>query len=197
MNELPKVLIIGDSISIGYTPYVADLLDGRFRVVHNAGNAADSNAMLVNIPWYLQAEPDAQLVHFNCGLHDIKRQRQVDHTQVPIAVYRKNLRSIVEHLTAWGKKLIWASSTPVIDQRHRQRKDFDRRNDDVVAYNAAAAEIVGAAGIPINDLYSVIERAGRDECLGQDGVHMTARGYELLGEAVARMVHNHMESRQR
>ncbi|MEC8506873.1 MAG: SGNH/GDSL hydrolase family protein, partial [Planctomycetota bacterium] len=38
-REVPRVLIIGDSISLGYTPYVASILKGRAKVVHNPGNA--------------------------------------------------------------------------------------------------------------------------------------------------------------
>ena len=40
---LPKVLIIGDSISMGYTPPLTDMLRGKAEVIHNAGNAGPSS----------------------------------------------------------------------------------------------------------------------------------------------------------
>jgi len=36
--SLPKILIIGDSISIGYTPFVKQMLGGIAGVHHNPGN---------------------------------------------------------------------------------------------------------------------------------------------------------------
>src|SRR5207249_4737659 len=40
--NLPRVLIIGDSISIGCTPPLRKLLKDKANVHHNAGNAADT-----------------------------------------------------------------------------------------------------------------------------------------------------------
>ena len=180
-----KVLIIGDSISIGYTPYVAAALEGEYAVVHNEGNAGDSNKFLANLESYLASEADAEIIHFNCGLHDVKRARDSRGCQVDIERYRGNLREIFSRLKSTGGKLIWASTTPVIDERHAAAKPFDRREQDVLAYNAAAAKIAGEAGVTVNDLHEVVMAAGIENCVGPDGVHMTQSGYRVLGEAVA------------
>jgi hypothetical protein len=60
----PKLLIIGDSISIGYTPAVAEALADEFVVAHGEGNASDSGQMLANLPDYLEADADAVRPHF-------------------------------------------------------------------------------------------------------------------------------------
>ena len=41
-SQKPRVLIIGDSISLGYTPTVKKLLADKAVVVHNKGNAQDT-----------------------------------------------------------------------------------------------------------------------------------------------------------
>jgi len=191
--DKPKVLIIGDSISMHYTPYVAKLLADRYAVAHNDGNAGDSRNILRSLDAWLAADGDAELIHFNCGLHDIKIARDTGRHQVPIGEYRRNLTEIASTLKASGKKLIWATCTPVIFERHRQRKEFDRREDDVQAYNAAALEIVSAAGIAVDDLHEIICRAGAESCLDADGVHMTDKAGQLLGEAVAEAIIAGME----
>jgi len=187
-----KVLIIGDSISIGYTPVVAHELEGRFLVAHHEGNSCDSANVLARLDDWLAADADAALVHVNVGLHDLRLWRRNGEYQIPLAAYRENLAEIVRRLKATGKQLIWATTTPVHDDRNaRGTGDFFRRNADVLAYNAAAREIVDAAGIPVNDLYAVIAEAGLDDALREDGVHMTDRGYQRLGEAVAAAVRRH------
>jgi len=188
MPQPPTLLIVGDSISIGYTPHLAELLAGRFRVIHHPGNATDSNNLDVNPPEYLAARPDAAWVQFNCGLHDIKRHPELTHTQVPLPVYRRNLDAIIESLQAAPVRPIWASTTPVLDDRHRAKKPFDRRESDVTKYNAAAAEIMRAHDIPINDLHEAAVAGGIEQLLADDGVHFTEAGYRLLAEATARFV---------
>ena len=68
------------------------------------------------------------------------------------------------------------------------RKDFHRLEADVALYNRVAVDIAKAFGVRVNDLFAGIMQAGRDDYLGQDGVHFTDEGYALLGKAVAECV---------
>ena len=183
MPEPTRILIIGDSISIGYTPFVAEMLAGHGRIGHNPGNGGDSRNVRANLDAWL-AESPAEIVHVNCGLHDIKVAFDSDARQVPLAEYRDNLSWIADRLSACDAAPIWAATTPVVEAWHHQRKAFDRFNADVDAYNAAAAEIMGGAGIAVNDLHAVIQAAGPEKLLSPDGVHFSEAGYRLLAEKV-------------
>src|SRR5262245_46150553 len=67
----PKVVLIGDSIRLGYAPLVAKKLEAKAVVVSPPPNGGDSANVLKNLgEWVLREKPD--LVHFNCGLHDLK-----------------------------------------------------------------------------------------------------------------------------
>ena len=191
MPNQPKVLLIGDSISIGYEPYVSRALTGEFRVVHNESNGGDTTNVLANLEAYLLADGDAEIVHFNAGLHDIKRRRDEPGLQVPLEAYRRDLTEIVRRLKQTASRLIWATTTPVIYERHHANKSFDRRPEDVSAYNAAAREIMDQAGIPVADLNAVVVAAGTEKLVCDDGVHMTDEGYRLLGDAVVEGIHKH------
>jgi lysophospholipase L1-like esterase len=191
VSARPKVLIIGDSISMGYTPHVAARLAGAAEVAHNPGNAGDTDNTAAGLDaWLAEAAPD--VVHFNCGLHDIKVARDARRNQVPLDRYRENLARIVERLSQSAAKLIWATITPVIEDRHTAVKEFDRYNRDVKAYNAAAAEIVGRAGIPVDDLHAAAVAAGPEHVICEDGVHFTDDGYRMLAEAVATCLREHL-----
>jgi lysophospholipase L1-like esterase len=180
----PRILIIGDSISMGYTPHVAEMLTDVAEVVHNPGNAGDTSNTAANLEaWLAEARPG--VVHFNCGLHDIKLSRETRAHQVPLAAYRANLEWIVGRLQRSGATLVWASTTPVIEDRHHAAKEFDRCNRDVDNVNAVAAEIMEQAGIPINDLHAAAMSAGLEELLTQDGVHFTDHGYRRLAGVMA------------
>ncbi|HET6427968.1 MAG TPA: SGNH/GDSL hydrolase family protein [Phycisphaerae bacterium] len=184
MPRPTRILIIGDSISIGYTPFVSEMLSGRAEVGHNDGNGGDARNVRAHLDEWL-AEFRAQIVHLNCGLHDIKVPFDSDARQVPLAEYRRHLTWVADRLKASPVTAIWASSTPVVEAWHHQRKEFDRFNADVDAYNAAAAEIMTAAGIAVNDLHSIVAAAGPEKLLSPDGVHFPDPGYRMLAEKVA------------
>jgi len=94
---LPVVLLIGDSIRLGYAPTVTQRLAGRMEVVSPAANGGDSANMLRHLEeWVTAARPD--LVHCNCGLHDLKLTE--GRYQVPPEDYGANLREIVRRLRA-------------------------------------------------------------------------------------------------
>ncbi|NMC06886.1 MAG: hypothetical protein GYA24_16830, partial [Candidatus Lokiarchaeota archaeon] len=81
-------------------------------------------------------------------------------------------------------RLIWATTTPVIYERHHARKGFDRFNEDVIKYNEAALAIMKETNVPVNDLYDVITRYGKERAIKEDGVHMTRAGNRALATAV-------------
>jgi lysophospholipase L1-like esterase len=134
--------------------------------------------------WVLSRRPD--ILHLNCGLHDLKTEFDANVQNVPPEQYEANLRQIVEQIAERGTiELIWATTTPVNEVWHHQRKPFDRFERDVLAYNDIGLQVVSEYGVPVNDLYRVMMDAGRDQHLRPDGVHFSPAGYTLLGQAVA------------
>lgn len=184
-----KVLLVGDSISIGYAPHAAAELDGTFAVVHHEGNSGDSANMREKLDDWLAADADARIIHVNVGLHDLRLSKEDGTHQVPLEAYRDNLQWITARLKATGAAVIWAMTTPVVQERiDAGAAPFTRRLEDVIAYNAAAREIVDAAGIAINDLFALVEAEGREQLVCPDGTHFTDAGYALLGHAVAQSI---------
>ena len=180
---LPAVLLIGDSIRAGYQPYAAAAMDGSADVNSGADYGGTSARIRANLDAWLQARR-YDLVHLNCGLHDLARRPGTE-PNVPLAEYRDNLQAIFARLAELGMPALWASTTPVDEVRHHRNKPFDRLEADVTAYNAAALEIAREHGLVIDDLYGRAVAGGWTRHLTDDGVHFTAEGYRLLGGAVA------------
>jgi len=186
-RRLPKVVLVGDSIRMGYAPLVAKRLEGKAIVVSAKPNGEDSSNVLRNLDdWVIKENPD--VVHINAGLHDLKLTNTS--YQVAMAEYEKNLRTILERIRADTKaKIIFATTTPILDDRHAKRKvGFDRFESDVLKYNVAAAAVMKQAGVPIDDLHAVVESGGKERLMLADGTHYTEEGYEALAAAVSESI---------
>ena len=181
---LPRVLLIGDSISMWYTFGVRQRLAGRANVHRPQRNCRSTAQSLAELEGYLGAKR-WDVIHCNWGIHDITRMDEAGNPapppqgkpQVTQKQYRKNLRQLIQRLRRTGAHLIWASTTPVGPEAKIR---LDR---DVTAYNAIAAEIMRDREIEINDLYALVKPRA-DELLS-DGVHFTPAGSEVLADAVA------------
>jgi lysophospholipase L1-like esterase len=186
-KPLPRVVLVGDSIRIGYAPLVARRLEGKAIVISPTPNGEDSGNVLRHLDeWVIKEKPD--VVHINAGLHDLKRKD--GSYQVPLVEYATNLRTILARIQKGTKaKVVFATTTPILDNRHAQRKaGFDRFEADVQTYNAAATSVMKEAGVPVNDLHKVVEDRGREALLGGDGTHYTQDGYERLAAAVTNSI---------
>jgi lysophospholipase L1-like esterase len=191
---MKNVVLIGDSIRMGYEPVVRELLAGRAEVWGPGENGGPSTRALDNLDaWALSRRPD--VVHINCGLHDLKRPPNPGlgpdrgKPVTPLLHYAENVRKILTALKALpATRVIWASTTPVHEERHRSNPEFWRYQDDVLAYNRAAELVAGSLGVEIDDLYGLVMESGRDRLLKHDGVHYTPEGCRLLAERVAARV---------
>jgi len=179
---LPRVLLIGDSISIGYTLPVRAALAGKANVHRPPGNCSSTGYTLSKLDeWLGRGKWD--VIHFNWGLHDAKLPPDgVRHA--PPDVYEKNLRQLVTRLKATGATLIWATTTPVPMGGNLAP---NRRFDSVDKYNAIAAKVMAEFGVATNELNATIAphvaQVGRP-----NDVHFTAEGSALLGQVVAAAV---------
>jgi lysophospholipase L1-like esterase len=173
---LPRVLLIGDSISIGYTTPTRQLLSGKANVHRIPENGGPTTNGLKKIKTWL-GDGRWDVIHFNWGLHDLKQDGGKH--QVPLEQYAKNLRELVRIMQATKAKLIWASTTPVPEGKVSPT----RSNADVIAYNAVARKIMDENGIATDDLYAfALPRL--KEIQQPVNVHFTSAGSQALAEQV-------------
>ncbi|NNC90783.1 MAG: SGNH/GDSL hydrolase family protein [Akkermansiaceae bacterium] len=188
---LPRVLLIGDSISIGYTVPTREALKGKANVHRPATNCGPTTTGLAQIDKWL-GDGKWDVIHFNWGLHDLKymgpnNENLADpkspdsHQQVPPAEYEKNLRALVARLKETGAKLIWRNTTPVPEGA------AGRVVGDSAKYNDIAAKIMKENGIAIHDLYGYVKER-QDKIMLPANVHFTREGSGELGKEVARVI---------
>jgi acyl-CoA thioesterase-1 len=179
---LPRVLLIGDSISMYYTPEVRSLLRGKANVYRVPDNGKSTAYGLQNIEYWL-GDGRWAVIHFNFGLHDIAVSPKTGKPQISLEDYEKNLRRLVKRLQATGAKLIWASTTPVPEG------SSNRREADAVAYNNVAKKVMEENNVPINDLHAfVMSRPNRATMQWPANVHFRAEGSADLAAEVAKRI---------
>ncbi len=187
-DDAPEVLLAGDSMSFGYGPNVAKILHGAFEVHNLPGNGGTSANLLFHVDDWM-VKPCFDIIHLNCGLHDLALVRETGCHRVPLDYYEENLHKIILKLKEETRSvLVWANTTPVIYHRHRSHKAFDRQEKDVISYNKVAAGVMARHGVTTNDLHRVVEEAGRERCISEDGVHMTDFGNDLLARTLANLL---------
>jgi len=184
---LPRVLIIGNSISIGYTPFVCQALEGEINVHRIPENGSHTFTGLEKLEEWLGDKP-WDVIHFNWGLHDLKYLKNgkydITGTQVStLEQYEENLTALVRHLKTTDAKLIWASTTPVPDSSKGRIKGEE------IYYNKIAEKIMKQQGVTINDLHAWI-KPRLVQYQQPHNVHFTPEGYQFLGNRVAEKIRN-------
>lgn len=176
------VLIIGDSVSIAYTPYAQKELPD-LKIVHNYDNARNSDHGVNMIDTWLNQSPTWKLVTFNHGIWDMS-----DSWLVSIPQYKKNLRAIGLKIKARSEKVIFFTTTHIpVNEPYTQGRN-------VADLNNAAIEVMNEIGIPVYDLNAVSNTITHLHRNGpaQDDVHWDPAGSEILGKFVADSIANEL-----
>jgi acyl-CoA thioesterase-1 len=178
---LPRVLLIGDSISIGYTLPVRELLKGRANVHRIPANGATTARTLENLEQWL-GQKKWDVIHANWGLHDLRIMEDGAH-QVKLADYEKNLDQLARRLKQAATHVIFATTTPVPEGKVNP----PRNPADVERYNEVAIRVMRRHGIPVVDLYTAVLPRLKD-LQRPVNVHFTDEGSAFLAAQVAREI---------
>jgi hypothetical protein len=193
--KLPRVLLIGDSISIAYTLPVRERLSGRANVQRIPVNGGPTISGLSELDAWLatggKSAQDWDVIHFNWGLHDLcyrlpdqpgSRDKANGKVSVTPEQYGANLESLVQRLKKTGAKLIFATTTPVPDN------ETGRKVGDDIVYNQVATSVMQRHGVTINDLHAVMAGNMGRYAVGPGNVHFNDQGSALLADKVAEAI---------
>lgn len=175
--KLPRVLLIGDSVSRGYTMATRAAMKGKANVHRAPENCGPTANGLKKLDVWL-GDGKWDVIHFNFGIHD---------RATPLADYEKRLEEIIIRLKKTGAKVIWASTTPI------PRDDAKKQTpESIIERNAVAEKLAKKHGIAMDDLFSFItpELA---KVQNPNDVHFKAEGYEMLGKQVAKSIESQLK----
>lgn len=195
---LPRVLLIGDSISIGYTAPTRKQLNGVANVHRIRANAGNTGRAIGNLDKWLDPKMGTwDVIHFNFGLWDLcyrspKSKNQGNRDKVngklthDIPTYSKNLEIIVKRLKQTGATLIFATTTPVPEG------EAGRKVGDDLKYNKAALAVMKKHGVIINDLHGLANPTMKQWAKAPGDVHFKPVGYAALAQQTAEVIRQHL-----
>lgn len=178
-STLPNVLVIGDSVSRGYTPYLREGLRDVANVQHGPdnteGGAADGSGYgQLCIDSFLRTPMHEltqwNVITFNFGLHDL---------DTPTEDYKARLANIADHLSAFSKgtgAAVLYFTTTMPGGSGEDPKGADAEH--IAELNVAAAQIAEDRSFKVVDLHSTMKACG-DACKSCQP-HCNADGYKYL-----------------
>jgi lysophospholipase L1-like esterase len=205
--DQPNVLLLGDSISIGYTPFVQKALAAEAKVSRPMAengkgpeNCQYAAYGLTRLDDWL-GDTKWEVIHFNFGLHDLKyigeplpnttivpqvgeaiKKHPKAHPLSTPGDYAANLEKIVQRLEKTGATLIFCTTTPVPEG------SSGRLPGDEVTFNKAAIEVMKKHKVAINDLHAFASTKAVASKQNKANVHYSKAGSQLLGTQVANTV---------
>lgn len=212
VTALPDVLILGDSISVGYTPAVRKKLAGVANVTRPGTNCGPSQWYLANMKQWVGTNRWA-VIHVNFGIWDnhylkgpatgmglfwgkeytnavppIAKGTAIRglgyRIRTPIKEYEKNLRTVLGYLKEHSDKVVFGLTTPLTGWQK------DDRCGRIRVYNELAEAVCAELGVAVDDLYAVAEQNLDQQT---DGCHFSAKGYDLLADAVVAAIRKELE----
>lgn len=185
----PKILIIGDSISIGYTPFVKEALAKKASVYHNPGNAQHTGTGLLKLEEWI-GDNNWDIIQFNWGLWDLcyrhpdsklyGNRDKINGTQTySTEAYRVNLETLVLKLKSLSRaKLLFVTTSYIPPE------EGGRFEEDAQKFNTVAIEVMKKHDIQINTIYKASKKIHLKHGKGNDDVHYTETGYQVLAEII-------------
>ena len=183
---MKKVILIGDSITLSYRGKVKSYLENKAEVSYPAENARWSGFTYNSLRHWMPGLPEhPDVIHWNNGIWDCAHLYEDNAPFSSIEVYLHYIRKTYELLKSTGATVIFATSTP-------PWKNQRVHDEDIVAYNKAAVDMLKAEGCIIDDLYSVVAKDLENYIIDGDGVHLTDDGINECAKTVSQLIEKYL-----
>ena len=182
-----KVLLLGDSIRIGAQFYLNTYLPDDWTVLSPCENCGTSNNIKKKLDGW---DIGADIVHINCGLHDIRFLEGTDHPVVGLEEYQANLESIFIRLKTKGCRVVWGTTTPfnetVLNAYAESFSCGDRRYErDLYRYNDVSRSIALKHKVRINDIFLKLTELDTTPLFFEDALHFNDDGNNVIGQLIS------------
>ena len=184
-QDLPKVLLIGNSIVMSYYGKVEEQLKGKAYVSRLATSKSIGDSALLDEIALVLKSSHFDVIHFNNGLHGWGYSE--DEYQKAFPLFLQVIKD-----NAPRAKLIWASTTPV--RMGENMQEFDPKVERIIQRNHIAKEIIQREDIIFNDLFSFVKNHP-EYYAGGDGTHLVPKGVDAVSQEVTKVLLSTLNNR--
>ena len=183
---MKRILILGDSISMGYREFVRESLHGKAEVLFSEENGRFVKYTHWLSNQWIRANGAPDIIHWNNGIWDMSVEPPLEGNFTPLPQYIWTLGRILQTLRDGGVgKVIFATTT------YQKPGCANVRQEDVDLYNDAARALMQREGIEINDLGAMV-RPRIDELVCEDQVHLNEAGYRACAQRVVQLIEKYL-----
>ena len=189
-NKRKSILMIGDSICRGYSPFVREEFEESFDVIYPADNCRNSQYIITTLlTWVNEIEDksNVEVVSFNCGHWDIAHWNGDNESLTSIAEYEENIKKIIRQIKNFfpNAKILFFTTTPMSPDYNMDSIN-PRSNDEIKRYNAVAVRAAKDSGVYIEDLFSYMEGWTAEKFM--DYAHLTPDANKELGKHISDII---------
>ncbi len=186
---MKSVLLLGDSIRLGYCPFVREDLNDVAEVVYPEDNCRFTQYTFFHLKNWVDLVDDPKaidVIHWNNGHWDVSHCDGAPESLNSPELYCQMLERIYKRLAGYcpNAKIIFATTTPM-NPSGLQGGNI-RTTEEIAAYNDAAFKTMARLGVPVNDLFSLMKECTADDYI--DHAHFTKNSYRRLADAVTARV---------
>ncbi len=188
-NSKPRILFIGNSISLGYVPEITTMLEGKANCDHLSTSRSIADPALYKETKSAMGKYNHVVIHFNNGLHGWHLTNEQ---------YKKGLERYVKYLISHKSKdciLIYSLTTPVSSKEAGQKLD-PVKNQVVLDRNRIASGIMKKYNIPLIDLYRLMELELDRYVIKKGNLHYNKAGYKVMAEKITEEIIKLMEKQK-
>jgi len=188
-----KVLLLGDSIRLGYCPHIRESLKETCDVYYPEDNCRYTTYTYVSLKGSINQvdHPETiSVIHWNNGHWDVAHWDKSPESLNSPEVYAQMLERIYCRLTTYcpNAKIIFATTTPVNPANHEAENP--RSREEIMHYNETAKQVMNKLGVEVNDLFSVASDFTEADFI--DHAHFTEAGYKILAGKVCEKIVNNL-----
>lgn len=190
---MKKVLLLGDSIRMGYDEYVKEILKDKCEVFYDdQDNGRFAAYTLWQANQFFRNYGRFDVVHWNNGYWDMNVEAPMMEAMHPIDEYVHFLKRIITQIRNNGAEIIFATTTPVMENGSSLDNtgtgiEISYNNDWVKKYNDAAKNLAAQENITVNDLYTLMLK-DKNYYKCEDRLHLTEEGYRICAEQAAILI---------
>ncbi|TJY44528.1 hypothetical protein E5161_03900 [Cohnella pontilimi] len=182
---MKRVLLLGDSIRMGYEPLVRQGLEGLAEVVAPEENGRFAKHTLWGVNLWMRDLGKPDIIHWNNGLWDLHHEAPMVEALTSLDEYIGQMKRILNELQRTGANIIFATTTPIPPD------GVGRSNAEIDLYNAAVVEVMDANGVEVNDLNRLVKEdlAGN---ICEDKLHLTELGNQRCAAQVIEKIKKYL-----
>lgn len=178
-----QVMLLGDSLRMGYQPVVRKMLEGKAEVNGPEENGRWAGYTLNSFRFWIPSMPAPDIIHWNNGLWDLGDDYNLGR---PFSLPEEYESALERMITVIGKiypkaKIIMATTMPTDNPD----------SSDIEGYNEILKAVAKRHGIPVNDLFPIAKQ--NPSLIGPDHIHLTDEGYDTVAKQVVSMIEKCME----